>query len=411
METTKEVSIFSFKKIYLCYLSIKQMFTFKSSPAEENYSLDDNPPDDIKANNIPVYTMKQDLENSGKPEAQQQVFLEKEPESTQQAIFFTEKQKRSPFLSSENVQSQPKKATWSGSIPEKETASPSSAPPMPASPNYPYLKKETASKKEPLVIMEDEKPKPAWRKVILSALTLFIILIFGFGGYYFWINQQNIDIPNVSTNLPPVLTQEKLSYSTENPNYLSIDINTADAAKIKSSIDKYAQEIIGDKVATPVEFIISDQKNEPVLFSTFAQKIGISFSSQLTSLLDDTFSLFIYNDNGQTKLGLAIYLKPGEQVQHLVQTAALTKEEPDLADELKSLFLVSSYTIEKKPFSQSSYNGTEIRYLNILSPEDLSVDYAIFDNQLLIGTTRMTLRSEIDYLKNQTGIENVTSNP
>ena len=35
--------------------------------------------------------------------------------------------------------------------------------------------------------------------------------------------------------------------------------------------------------------------------------------------------------------------------------------------------------------------------MNLILPEALSMDYTIFNKKLLIGTTKMTLRSIIDY--------------
>jgi hypothetical protein len=122
--------------------------------------------------------------------------------------------------------------------------------------------------------------------------------------------------------------------------------------------------------------------------------------------LSDKFSLFLYNDSNNVRLGLAVDSKDTTEI-NLKKT--LTQGEAALAKNIEPLFLPSEYTIANKAYNTSYYNGAEIRYLNIISPEDLSVDYTIFQDKWIIGTTKMTLRSIIDSYAATADVTNTTN--
>ena len=75
----------------------------------------------------------------------------------------------------------------------------------------------------------------------------------------------------------------------------------------------------------------------------------------------------------------------------------LLAEEVNLPDQLSPLFFTTGYQ-KNKPFNTNTYKTLEIRFSNIISPEKLSIDYAILENKLLIGTTKATIRALIDKL-------------
>jgi hypothetical protein len=77
-------------------------------------------------------------------------------------------------------------------------------------------------------------------------------------------------------------------------------------------------------------------------------------------------------------------------------------EEPKLISVLKNLFLDISYTEPKNlAFSSGSYNTYPVRYLNIISPRELSLDYTILNKKLVIGTTMLTNRTIVDYVSKE----------
>jgi hypothetical protein len=314
---------------------------------------------DYKIEDVPIYTMKKDLENAGNPDYKNAAGnAAVQPASPDSPRISLEKQKNSPFLS----QSKP---------PKKEGA--------------------------PL----GEKKEANWQKLILIGVFVFMLLTFGTGGYYFWITQfagQNQNVPETAA----VPEEETLALSIENPNYLSIDIDSPDSSKIRETIEKYAGNVSASGALTPLEFIVTDKKNNPVGFEKFASEIGINFPPDLLSSLnsENKFSLFIYNDSDKTRLGLAVDSKDDYKLKN-----SLFQEEANLPNDLAPLLQNISFDSAEKVFSSGSYANTEIRYTNLTSQNDLTIDYAIFKNKLVIGTTKMTIQAIMDYINNHSEVQ------
>lgn len=368
-------------------LKNKKMFTSKSSSIDNSAGSDKNTGVIEKA---PIYTMRKDLEKAKNP----QILLKEEYESSNSSRSFDKNKKSSPFFGSQQQV-----------MPIEKTA--------PISPTRPLVTREvpvsvnsigtfpgqrSINQREALKFNETSgKTRVAWKKIVLIALFLFILLSIGFGGYYFWITRSG-DLSNISISgfLSKNTPSEKiLPLSTKTPNYLNIDIEKTDKNELKTLADKYSKEMTGNGIVSPVEFIVSDLKNNPIDFSVFSKKIGLSLSQEIISKLDKNFSLFLYNDTDKPRLGLVITTEEGEKLR-----AALAQEEANLPEELQDIFL-APYSLEAKTFKTSSYNGIAIRYLNIVSPEEISIDYTVSGNQLIIGTTKMTLRSIIDYMNSR----------
>jgi hypothetical protein len=332
----------------------------KSSAESEDAKADDN----LKysqeiVENVPVFSMKSDLaamnnpggsalpKNSAQPQNYMPVSIPK----------ISDKQKNSPFLN-------------------------------------PTPQKNSENAKIPPV--QQIKSEARWEKLILIGVSIFLLLACGAGGYYYWITKQTGQGKKI-VDLPPEPKEETVSFSIEKPNYLPIDLANSDSSKIKETLKKYVDKVSSSKAITPVEFIITDLKNNPASFPSFASQIGINFSSDLISSLsaNDRFSLFIYNDNGNTRLGIAV-----NSVDDYKLKKSIYQEEVTLAKEIEPLFLDLPYDTGNKTFGSSSYSGTEIRYVNLNTSNEITVDYTIFQNELIIGTTKMTLRSIMDYTKN-----------
>lgn len=311
--------------------------------------------------NMPIFTMKSDLENlsqSGVDLKDNSNFKQIHPKKTIKNI---EKKSSSPFLSQIPIEKNEK------DIPQKQQ----------------QIKKETK-----------------WEKIIIIGIICFSLLASGAGGYYYWISKQdssNEITDKNTTETPKPIEEEAVSFSIEKPNYLPIDVDLSNETDIKETLKKYVKKVSASKTLAPVEFIVTDLKNNPVSFALFSSKLGINFSQDLLSSLnsEEKFSLFIYNDKENTRLGLAIDSKDDYKLKK-----SISQEEINIKNELEPLFLDVPYNSEINLFSSSSYNGTEIRYLNLISSNELTVDYTIFQNKLIIGTTKTTLRSIMDYIKN-----------
>lgn len=390
------------------------MFQNKNNQTTDGNQTDLSQKNDLPLEDLPVHTMKKDLEAIKHPELAKAEMERGESATRPQPINrekLTEAQKSSPFLDFSATQkpaeteavfrpeivqpaisdSRIKIVDFSPRL-EKTFFTPEKSAPIPEKSTLDSRKNSSEVKQHPHHIN--------FSKVFAGVIIVLVIAIIAGGGYYFWTTRQStpevvVIPPVIETETPPAELVAK--FLTDKPNTFGVDMAAATSATLKESLKNYAKEVADAKITTPVEFIVAGANGKLVTFKDFAKISGIAFSPVLAANLSDTFSLFIYNDNTVIRTGLVIDSKDLIKLKSL-----MTLEEKNLAKNISPLFLATDYTLVAKAFAGSDYNGTTIRYMNIISPEDLSVDYAIRNNKLVIGTTKMTLRSIIDYLKSQT---------
>ncbi len=269
---------------------------------------------------------------------------------------------------------------------------------IPENKSGPFLSRQNWTKEEKLKPKENVPIHHTLGKLTITAVIAFIFLAVAFGGYYFWITRMDNEQPAENIPLPSIPSSETSpNFAIGKPNYLSLDIENYDKDRIKKTLQDYAIKVSKIEATSPVEFIITDSGNNPVNFSVFAQKLGLTLSEDILLQLNSDFSLYIYTNQDKTRLGLSISIKNPEQLK-----INIIEEEKNLVKELEPLYLASDYILsEDKSFDSAIYNAATIRYINITSPEDLSADYAIYNNQLIIGTTKLTMHSIIDYIDQQ----------
>lgn len=266
-----------------------------------------------------------------------------------------------------------------------------------------------------------------WRLLFLSAFAIFLFLIVAWLGFNYskdknynplnsfsWKtfspNKQSLsttpsDVPSgMSADDEPVSQQPALSFSQENPNYLRIEDQTPTAESIQASIKDYANKVYQENYSGPVEFIVTDSQNKPLGFRSFANLMGIRLSPTAMALLGEDFSLFVFDDFSAPKIALAI-----DSHDDINLTKVMLQEEKDLADEISPIFFTTNYK-KDRDFYSTTYQNVNVRYENIISPENLSVDYAVHGNKLLIGTTKLTMFAIIDHELDATSQTGETSN-
>ena len=366
-----------------------------ANPKTNASSADLNQKDNFNIEDLPVHTMAEDLAQIKNPTSAKNI-PPVQNKSTAPGENLTEKQKTSPFLSPEN--------SWN------ERSILSEAPGT-TTPQVKITTPKSAPIEAPKTTLPTKVDPINWKIVILFLISLVLVFALAFAGYSFWQkkaaqnNEQPLPInpePETSQELPieeeitPTIPEQpkapSLSFSESSPNYLPLGANSEDKEKTKDLLAQYIQKVTTEGYTNPVEFIPTDEKNAPLTFSDFSVRFGLSLSPALTSNLGDTFSLFIYNDAVVSRVGLVIDSKDEKTLNQ-----TLIQEEKNLADEISSLFFIDSYS-KDKPFYDNEYKNVKIRYQNIISPENLSVDYAIYKNKLLIGTTKMTMYALIDHL-------------
>ncbi|MDO8529743.1 MAG: hypothetical protein Q7S18_03680 [bacterium] len=243
--------------------------------------------------------------------------------------------------------------------------------------------------------------------LIWAGIPLLAVIIFSLGGYYFWSARKTATAPVALENKvetlkveekpqEPVVTQPEPKYSGDKPNYLSVGTDSPDFENLKKKLLEVGSEIKNLEIAKPVEFIAVDERNNPISFSIFAVLGNIKLSSNLLKALDDNFSLYIYSDEGNIRLGLVVDTKDQKQANLIIKN-----EESKLVGELSSLLIEGFATPKGKiVFKDNIRSEVAIRYFNLIDDHTLSVDYAFLNSKLLIGTSKNTMWSIIDKVKN-----------
>lgn len=242
---------------------------------------------------------------------------------------------------------------------------------------------------------------PSANKIVLGVIIALIIIILGVGGYYFWmVNQQPsisltepseetkpLDEPTVTIIDQPIEEQ----YSIDKPNFLAIDLTQLSAEEIKQQIIDTANKIKSTNNA--YEFIVVDINNNPISFPIFATAAKLEIKPALLSSLAEKFSLYIYRENDQARIGLLIDINNKD-----VLVKEILPQEETFVTDAAFLFLETAPEDKNTKFDNSTYGAHNIRFVNLNEQRTLSIDYTITETQLIIATSKNTMRSILDKL-------------
>jgi hypothetical protein len=243
-----------------------------------------------------------------------------------------------------------------------------------------------------------------------SVVSLIVLIIFvSIGGIYYFILTRNAPAePVAQTNLNTTLNnsttpdtkpvqdtttpqKDPVLFSADKPNYLPIDILNSTPTSIQATLSQTAQQVTSLASAKPVEFIITDKNNTPISFAAFVKASGITLSQATLTSLGEKFSLYVYTSDQTSHIGLSIELK-----NRLTLQSAFKREEAALIQALSPLFLSDTPTKLTGAFSNSAYLKMPIRYINIHPETSLSIDYAVLNRYLVIGTSMKTEHALLD---------------
>jgi hypothetical protein len=181
-------------------------------------------------------------------------------------------------------------------------------------------------------------------------------------------------------------------YLAEQPNILSFNVETVTPEEIKRALLQAGQTIERDHLSGAIEFLVRDQKLNPLALSRFAYLAKLEFPGDLLGTLDEPFSLYIALDNGRPRVVLLAYMK-----DQAVFTAELQKNERNLALAMEPLFLdMTTAPKSNLVFKGGTYLETPVRFTNVDATLGLSIDYAVRGQQWIIGTSKDSLRSVLD---------------
>lgn len=231
---------------------------------------------------------------------------------------------------------------------------------------------------------------------LIGGLTL-ILVIGGLLVWYFLKSKPEVTleatVPTQVENIPPVVTAPiEPPYALDKPNYLSVDTETVTAASLRELLRQSGERMQGAKVTKPVEFLLTDKNNNPIAFTRFAYLMKLELKPEVLPLLGESFSLYLYNDAGQSMVGLGLSLAENVTGESLL---ALQKE--GTLPFAFRMFLYDGLAVPKEGvFRSGLYQAQGVRYVNIDASKNISFDYALRGKSWFIGTSKETLRAILD---------------
>lgn len=354
--------------------------TSKNNPPSENFSLE----------NVPIFSMKNDLELIKNPKTK--TLQEKSaplPPSSKLPLTSSIKVNPFPVVNNPFLEA-------TGSISESPDSQKKPAPILSSEKQLP--EKEASDSLEQFDL----------KKVFVFSTLLLSLIALGIGSYYFWlvrgeksevVSEEPATIPSIpvpieESSLPTAIVEPVTETVTTRENTLVLDLENSDSAGIKIALKNQIKNLPQDLSGKPVEFKIRDSQNNLITFSSFAEKSGLTFFQNLSAYLGESFSLFIFNDGPNLGTGLIV-----ESKNDLILAQELLKEEQYLPKDLDVFFLLDvPQQTKSASFSNFVYRDTTLRFFNLISEEELSIDYTVAKNKLIIGTTRNTLTALYDWL-------------
>ncbi len=253
-------------------------------------------------------------------------------------------------------------------------------------------------------IPETSQKHFSWNRIIITVTILLIFLTIASGGYYFWITRKIQTTPTITENIPsqeeqsetPVIIEPSTKkYSLEKPNILKIDTNNTEIS-LQNQLITIGQELQEESPeATFVEFVVRDENNNPIDFPIFSVLASLKLDYAL-KYLENNFSIYFYPSEEGSRIILAIDIKEKNNLKQ-----ALLANEKNMIKDLYPLFLGQTIAKNiKTVFVENNNLAYPIRYLNV-DPEakgDLSIDYILTENQLIIATSKKSTLAFIEFL-------------
>lgn len=268
------------------------------------------------------------------------------------------------------------------------------------------LLSQSASQVKPKDIVELEIDEKAPSRLKFYIVALFIILAAfaaGLAGYYYWAGKDEEALaPIQETNTEPedvpiIIAPPAEKYSQDKPNYLVLDLSKLSAEDIKSTIIGTAKELEDKAPLAPYEYIVVDINNNPVAFPIFATAAKLNLSPNLLENMGEDFSLFLYNDVENIRLAISAKMVDRNMVEFELHNQELT-----FIKDADFMFLGNPPKVTSGKFNDSTYNNIPIRYINVDEEKTLSIDYAMVENDLVIATSKNTIRAVLDKISSKT---------
>lgn len=207
-------------------------------------------------------------------------------------------------------------------------------------------------------------------------------------------NAKSPETPELSYETAKSIVPAPQPFSTDKPNYLPFDTEKVSPEDIRATLLQITERITKAGLTEPIEFLVTDQNNNPLAFNRFAYLFQLEFNQDVLSLVQETFSLYAYDDTGYPRFSLALNFKDTDKETF---AAIIKKIESGLPYALRPFFLRPDLNVRKTlVFQSSDYKQFQIRFTNIDIDQKIALDYAFYGNQLFLATSKDTLRAVLD---------------
>jgi len=325
------------------------------------------------------------------------------------------------FIPSQPVKP-PKPAVAKAPIPPKLVLPPKPIPPRPIPPRPIIPSKPALPKKE------ISKPAvPAVKRTRLKFVLIgigTIVIIAGIGGFIYWWNYLRV--------IPPVA----MHYQCQDLQCVSIEgegedqcLTDEDCQPVEPTVPESlipadetrtielaigqeslllddlklvaAQEQTLNTFKRILVKLVSQTEKKYTDLDTLASALGINlpdsilFTAATSDIEGGNHTLYFYSQLAGNRLAMVITLAEGVDLSQ-----ELRIWESSIKTDLKEFFLgldIEAEPIVTEEFQDNIYQDIAIRYINFSSP-DLSIDYAIIGNKLVITTSRESMYATIDAL-------------
>ncbi|KKS92096.1 MAG: hypothetical protein UV67_C0010G0001, partial [Parcubacteria group bacterium GW2011_GWC1_43_12] len=340
------------------------------------------------------------------------------------------------YPANENVDSalsqlkeQIKPQTAAPPIPPKPIIPPTIAQNHPSAPSKPEVKTEAEKKPsvppvKPLVPPGEEIKKITAKsssgfKLALAIGLILIALTLAAGGWYWW--QKQGEGPTAQNTPTPAPFQTSTPTPVPQPNPLFLMDGTEISILDYPATDASREQAINILTNTSrnqgfSHVIFKNNENSFLTLKEITDYFNITFFNAIGTSTDidfvnpEQFSFFIYSQQSSSstpfaphnRAGAAIAVKyPFQDGSQLMQ--AIKIKENSILQELDSLFLNNQIDIAlNKEFQDNIYQGISIRYVN-LPTSDISLDYAVVNNLLVVATSKQSMYAAIDKILESSG--------
>lgn len=233
------------------------------------------------------------------------------------------------------------------------------------------------------IILPEIRAKRRKRALIIL---IIVIVIVGLGWFFYWQGTKPEPLPPPSPVIEELEVPEPIIEVDNTQKIFLQNTSLLTTLKAEAKLEQTAQTF---------ERIVPIKGEKEILsLNNLIQGLRIAVYPYVQSELKDNYTLVFYGQDGKRRLGLII-----EAIDSNKLKDQLKFWEKTMLDDLKNLFLDENLgEPTSKTFNDNLYKDIAIRYIN-LPGQDLTIDYAVSGNLLLLSTSKESMYQIIDRIK------------